>query len=96
MNRTLVAAAAAAFATLATFGVSQAATTTVQTNDLDLASAEGQATLDSRINRAVRNVCSEAVTGSRIATVDKECAAKARASIEKQIASRRTTSRNGG
>jgi UrcA family protein len=96
MNRTFVAAAAAAFATLATFGVSQAATTAVQTSDLDLTTAEGQAKLDSRIDRAVRAVCSEAITGSRIARVDKGCQATARASIEKQIAARRATQRNGG
>ncbi len=96
MNRILTAAAAAAFATLATFSAGHAATASVQTNDLDLASAEGQAKLESRIGRAVRNVCGEAITGSRITTIDKDCAARARASIEKQVASRRSTSRNGG
>ena len=96
MNRTLVAAAAATFATLATFGASHAATTAVETSGLDLTTAEGQAKLDSRIGRAVRVVCSDAVTGSRIAWVDKDCMAKARASIEKQVAARRATPRNGG
>ena len=96
MNRTLAAAAAAAFATLATFGASHAATTAVQTNDLDLATAEGQARLDSRINRAARTVCSEAITGSRIAHADKACMARARAAVEKQVAARRVTPRNGG
>lgn len=96
MKRTLVAITAAAFATLATFGVSHAATTAVQTKDLDLATAEGQARLDSRIDRAVRAVCSEAVTGSRIAWVDKDCMIKARAAVEKQLASRRASPRLGG
>ena len=96
MNRTLVAAAAAS-ATLATFGAtSHAATTAVQTADLDLTTAEGQATLDSRINRAVRAVCSETLTGSRIAQVDKDCMAHARGTIAKQVASRRAFLRNGG
>lgn len=96
MNRTLVAAAAAAFATLATFGSSHAATTVVQTADLDLATAEGQAKLDSRIERAVRLVCSDVATGSRIARADVGCMAQARASIEKQVAARHATPRNGG
>ena len=96
MNRTLLAAAAAAFATLATFGSSHAATTAVQTNDLDLATAEGQAKLDSRIGRAVRDVCSEAVTGSLIVWTDKACMTKARAAVEKQVAARRAIPRNGG
>ena len=96
MNRTLAAAAAAAFATLATFGASHAATTAVQTNDLDLATAEGQARLDSRINRAVRDVCSEAVTGSRIVWTDKACMTRARAAAEKQVAARRSSNRLGG
>lgn len=96
MNRTLVAAAAATFATLATFGASHAATTAVETADLDLATAQGQARLDSRIDRAVRAVCSEAITGSRIAWVDKDCMAKARAAVEKQVAARRASTRNGG
>ena len=96
MNRTLAAAVAAAFATLATFGASHAATTAVQTHDLDLATAEGQAKLDSRIGRAVRDVCSEAVTGSRIVWTDKACMARARAAVEKQVAARRATPRNGG
>ena len=96
MNRTLVAAAAAAFASFATIGASHAATTAVETAGLDLTTAEGQAKLESRIERAVRIVCSDAVTGSRIAWIDKGCMAKARASIEKQVAARRATPRNGG
>ncbi|MDP3674418.1 MAG: UrcA family protein [Novosphingobium sp.] len=96
MKSTLVAITAAAFATLATFGASHAATTAVQTADLDLATVEGQARLDSRIDRAVRAVCSEAITGSRIAVVDKDCMAKARAAVEKQIATRRGSTRFGG
>ena len=96
MSRTLVAAAAAAFASFATIGASHAATTAVETAGLDLTTAEGQAKLESRIDRAVRIVCSDAVTGSRIPQVDKGCMAQARASIEKQVAARRATPRNGG
>lgn len=99
MIRTSTAAAAAAIATLFTFAAmpsAHAESTAVQVADLDLSTDDGQAKLDSRIDRAVRNVCSEAITGSRIATIDKDCASRARASIEKQVASRRATSRNGG
>ena len=46
MTRTFI--AAAAFATFAISGAAQAATTTVQTRDLDLATAAGQAKLDAR------------------------------------------------
>ena len=97
MNRILVAARAAAFATLATFGTSHAAaTTSVQTADLDLATVEGQARLDSRIDRAVRAVCSYEITGSRIIQIDADCMAKARASAAKQVAARRAPTRSGG
>lgn len=96
MNRILIAASAAAFATLATAATSHAATTAVRTADLDLATAEGQARLDSRINRALRTVCSYDITGSRIVRVDSDCVAKARASVEQQVAARRVPSRSGG
>ena len=99
MTRMFTAAAAAALATLATFaGTSsaQAATTTVQVDDLDLSTAQGQAKLESRITRAARKVCSDATTGSRIADVDEACVSKARAAIEKQLTARRPASRNGG
>ncbi len=94
MTRTFI--ASAALATFAIVGAAQAATTSVSFGDLDLATAKGQAKLDSRIDRAVRKVCSEAVTGSRIAVPDKDCIANARAATEKQIAARRAIPRNGG
>lgn len=98
MNRILVAASAAAFATLATFGSSQAAvfTASVQTADLDMATAEGQARLESRIDRAVREVCGYDITGSRVLKIDEDCAAKTRASVEKQVSARRVPTRSGG
>ena len=94
MTRTFI--AAAAFATFAISGAAQAATTTVQTRDLDLATAAGQAKLDARLDRAARNVCSDTVTGSRISTIDESCVARARAMVEKQIAARRSASGSGG
>lgn len=98
MTRT-IAAAAAAFATFACFATTSQAfadTATVRVADLDLSSAEGQAKLDQRIDRAARQVCSSANTGSRIAKVDTACVGKARAAIERQLASRRSQSQNGG
>lgn len=99
MTRTLTAAAAAALATFATFAAmpsAHAATTAVKVSDLDLATAEGQAKLDERLDSAARRVCKGTITGSRIAKVDSECTAKARASLEQQVAALRTSSRNGG
>jgi UrcA family protein len=99
MTRTF-AAAVAAFATVATFATTSTAsaadTAHVRFADLDLSSPDGQAKLDKRIALAARQVCSEAYTGSRIKTVDAECVTRARASIEKQLAARRASSRNGG
>ena len=99
MSRTFI--AAAAFATFATFatvgaGAAQAATTTIQVGKLDLTSAEGQASLDAKIDAAARKVCSAPVPASRILRVDESCASKARASVEQQVAALRTATRNGG
>jgi UrcA family protein len=98
MTRT-IAAAAAAFATFTCFAVTSQAsaeTAQVRVTDLDLSSADGQAKLEKRIAVAARSVCSDALTGSRIKTVDGECMTRARAAIEKQLAARRGSSRNGG
>ena len=96
MTRTFI--AAAAFATFATVGAgaAQAATTTIQVGKLDLATAEGQARLDAKIEAATRRVCSAAVPASRILRVDESCATKARASVEQQVAALRSATRNGG
>lgn len=94
MTRTFI--AAAAFATFALAGAAQAATASIQTGDLNLATAEGQAKLEARIARATREVCSDTTTGSRIRKSDDACVAAVRASVEKQVASRRAASNNGG
>lgn len=99
MSRILTAGAAAALATFGLFAAlpaAHAATSAVEYGDLDLATPEGQAKLESRIVRASRKVCSEAITGSRIASVDADCMARARAQIERQIASRRAAFQRGG
>ena len=94
MTRTFI--AAAAFATLAMAGTAQAASITVTTSDLNLATAEGQAKLEARLDRAARTVCSDQITSSRIPATDSACLARARAMVEKQVAERRSASRNGG
>ena len=96
MSRTFI--AAAAFATFATVGAgaAQAATTTIQVGKHDLTSAEGQASLDAKIDAAARKVCSASVPASRILRVDESCASKARASVERQVAALRIATRNGG
>jgi len=100
MSRSFFAATAAALATLATFAASapavHAATAEIRFNDLDLSSPDGQAKYESRVKAAVRSICSERPTGSRILQIDESCAAHVRASAEKQVASIRATSRNGG
>jgi UrcA family protein len=68
---------------------SEMMTVKVQYNDLNLASPEGQKTLDQRIEKAVRTVCrtQSVTTGSRIPTPDvKACLAKARADVRQQVA----------
>ena len=98
-RRTLFAAAAAAFATVASFSAASSAhaeTAAVQIADLDLNTGEGQAKLESRITRAARQVCADDRTGSRIRSVDTECVGRARAAIEKQVAARRTSTAIGG
>lgn len=94
MTRTFI--AAAAFATFAIAGAAQAATATIQVGNLDLATAEGQATLDAKIQAAARKVCSAPVPASRILRIDESCTSKARASVEQQVAALRTATRNGG
>ena len=98
MNRTLAAAAAAlaTFACFATTAHAFAETAMVQIDDLDLSSAKGQAKLEQRIQRAARQVCSDAVTGSRVAAIDTVCVNNARAAIERQLAARRAAPQNGG
>jgi UrcA family protein len=88
--------AAAAFAAFAITSAAQASTATIQVGNLDLTTAEGQATLQARIESAARKVCSAPVAGSRILRIDESCATKARASVEQQVAARRTVTRNGG
>lgn len=99
MTRTL-AAAAAAFATFACFATTSPAfaqtSTAVKVSDLDLSSPAGQAALDKRLAAAARAVCSQSITGSRLTRIDDACVARAKTSIEHQLAARRASPRNGG
>lgn len=57
--------------------------------DINLATAEGQETLDKRIEKAVRTVCrvNDVSTGSRQLTQEKrDCLVKARADARQQVA----------
>lgn len=70
-------------------GETETMTVHVQYNDLDLATPEGQARLDRRLEKAVRTVCRTRSHngGSRILGLDaKACLAKARADVRQQVA----------
>ena len=99
MTRIFISAAVAALsgiAAMATAPQAHAASTIVQTADLDLFSPEGQAALEKRITTAAVAVCSFKRIGSQIRTIDAECVAQARASTERQIVARRTGATTGG
>ncbi len=66
--------------------------------DLDLATPEGQAKLDRRLENAVRTVCrtQSHTGGSRILSLDaKACLAKARADVREQVAAITTDRQRG-
>lgn len=61
----------------------------VRYHDLDLSTAEGQKTLDRRIDRAARGVCDAAVldVGTRIMSQDAvDCIGKAKTAVRRQVA----------
>ena len=74
-------------------------TMTVETADLNLATPEGQARLDRRIESAARDVCGAnvALSGTRIPSPKiGDCVAAARASAKKQVAALVEDQRRGG
>jgi UrcA family protein len=74
-------------------------TADVQYRDLNLATPEGQAQLDRRLEKAVRTVCQSRGYngGSRIPSADaKACLAKARSDVRQQVATLMTNERRGG
>lgn len=86
---------ASAAITPALAGEVQRMTISVDTADLNLASAKGQKTLDQRVEQAVRTVCriNAVTTGTRIPSQEaKACLLQARADAQQQVAA--LTSRN--
>ena len=76
-----------------------AETVTVEHRDLNLSSAEGQAALDQRIDRAARQVCGldDARTATRLAPLkDKKCYRQAKAEVKKQVAAAVAAQQLGG
>ncbi|BDI59828.1 UrcA family protein [Qipengyuania nanhaisediminis] len=100
MKTLAIAAATLAFsAAPALAGPEQLPTQKVSTAGIDLATPEGQAMLDRRIERAAREVCQvDAVrTGTRIRAADSvACLAHARASAQRQVATMIEDQRRGG
>jgi UrcA family protein len=79
-------------------GETEKMTIHVQYNDLNLATPEGQAQLDRRLEKAVRTVCRTRSHngGSRILSLDaKACLAKARADVRQQVAAITTDRQRG-
>ena len=72
--------------------------TAVHFGDLDLTTEAGRATLDARITRAARIVCSSQIeTGTILrGRANPVCVAAARAQIERQVAVRTASSKLGG
>lgn len=80
-------------------GAPGAMTLKIPTADINLATAQGQRTLDQRIEKAARSICRTAdhKTGTRIMTNDaRDCLAKVRAEARQQIASRNQAAQRGG
>lgn len=70
-------------------GEGERMTIEVSTADLNLATVEGQKTLDRRVEKAVRSVCrtTSLSTGSRILTDEaRTCLARARSDARRQVA----------
>lgn len=99
---TLIAAASLLASTLAVAtapaAIAAANETEVRYGDLDLSTEAGRATLDTRIARAARAVCSSKVqTGTMFhGRIDAQCFAQAKSAIERQIAARTGNDRLGG
>ncbi|HEY7807905.1 MAG TPA: UrcA family protein [Croceibacterium sp.] len=82
-------ALAAAFATIPAAAFAAPQSVEVQYGDLDLSTPQGQAQLDSRIERAARQICTrhEVTTGSiRSTTLDETCYRDAMAKLKGRLA----------
>nr|WP_161593713.1 UrcA family protein [Parerythrobacter lutipelagi] len=99
MKRPLIATLGAALAFSAVAAPAHADELKVAFSDLNLASSEGQATLEARIDRAAKDVCgyNDINTGSRMFSREiKQCYEKAKKSATRQMASVVDDSRLGG
>ena len=77
----------------------QKTTIRVTTTDIDLGTANGQKTLDKRVEKAVRQVCrtTSPTTGSRVMSRDAlACLAKARSNAKQQVAALILEQQRGG
>ncbi len=102
MTKTIAFAAACGLALTATpalAGVDDVPTAGIEFRDLNLASPEGQAVLDQRIDIAARKICrmDSVTTGTRIRSRDAErCYKTALKSAKTQVAARIREDRRGG
>ena len=90
---------AGAAITPAMAGNGQILTVKVNTADIDLGTAQGQKTLDQRVEKAVRHVCrtTDLSTGTRVMSQDAlACLAKARSDAKQQVAARTLEQQRGG
>lgn len=97
--KTPLIALAAGLAVLAPLPAAAQQTVSVEHRDLNLASPEGQAALDKRIERAARQVCGldETRTGTRLAPLkDMKCYRQAKAQVKKQVAAAVAAQQLGG
>ena len=77
----------------------QKTTIRVSTTDIDLGTAQGQKTLDQRVEKAVRHVCrtTDLSTGTRVMSQDAlACLAKARTDAKQQVAALTIEQQRGG
>lgn len=101
LKSTLAAAAVGLMlaATPATAGSEDGHKLTVKYRDLDLSTAEGQKTLDRRIDQAAREVCGVGATrtGTRLPSSErKKCMTQARAVVKDQVAALIAEQQRGG
>lgn len=90
---------AGAAITPAMAGNGQILTVKVNTADIDLGTAQGQKTLDQRVEKAVRHVCrtTDLSTGTRVMSQDAlACLAKARTDAKQQVAALTIEQQRGG
>jgi len=90
---------AGAAITPAMAGNGQILTVKVNTSDIDLGTAQGQKTLDQRVEKAVRQVCrtTSLTTGSRVMSQEaRACLAKARTDAKQQVAALTTLGQQRG